>query len=452
MAKVGLQTGNQHSASTYLTNYTSRSRLLIESAYRSSWICGKVVDSVAEDMTREGIAISGETDPTALEQLEREATHLRVWDRLCDSIRWARLYGGCLAVLAVAGQDYATPLNMNTIGRGQFRGLLVFDRWMMVPSLTELVEEVGPDFGLPRWYDIIGGYGAPAMRVHYSRVMRFEGDELPYFQRIQEQFWGQSVLERVWDRITAFDSTTLGAAQLVYKAHLRTIRMQGLRDNIATGGKAFDAVVANIKMIAQFQSNEGVTLLDQADEFETTSYTFAGLDDVLLQFSQQLSGASGIPLTRLFGQSPAGLNATGESDTRNYYDTVKQQQERRLRHAVSRVYDCMHRSLTGRGLPPEFDFTFRNLWQMTSAQRAEVAGQNTTAIINAYDSQIISQRTALEELRQQSAETGLFTNITDDDIKAADDEVAPSAGELGVDVPGSQPGDDNADPGAVGKP
>ncbi|MBA1452581.1 DUF1073 domain-containing protein, partial [Klebsiella pneumoniae] len=50
-----MQQPNQHAASTYRANYTSRNRLLIEWAYRSSWIIGAAVDSKADDMTKKGV-------------------------------------------------------------------------------------------------------------------------------------------------------------------------------------------------------------------------------------------------------------------------------------------------------------------------------------------------------------------------------------------------------------
>ena len=54
---------------------------------------------------------------------------------------------------------------------------------------------------------------------------------------------GMSVVERIWDRLTAFDSATVGAAQLVYKAHLRTYSVEKLRELIALGGPAFEALL-----------------------------------------------------------------------------------------------------------------------------------------------------------------------------------------------------------------
>ncbi|VTL99590.1 phage-associated protein, family [Klebsiella pneumoniae] len=66
VARVGMQQPNQHAASTYRANYTSRNRLLIEWAYRSSWIIGAAVDSKADDMTKKGVRITSEIDRNAV--------------------------------------------------------------------------------------------------------------------------------------------------------------------------------------------------------------------------------------------------------------------------------------------------------------------------------------------------------------------------------------------------
>lgn len=71
--------------------------------------------------------------------------------------------------------------------------------------------------------------GIPARSIHHSRLIRFDGVTLPYQQAQTENEWGMSIIERIWDRLTAFDSATMGAAQLVYKAHLRTMKIHKLR-------------------------------------------------------------------------------------------------------------------------------------------------------------------------------------------------------------------------------
>ena len=425
-ARVGIATNNQSSGGSYGFDFISRNRVQMEAMYRSSWIVGAVVDSVAEDMTRAGISVTSELDPKDQQKIDSTIERLQLWDALCDTIKWGRLYGGALAVMLVDGQRMETPLNVDAIGEGQFKGLLVLDRWLVQPTLNDLVTEMGPDMGKPKFYDVVADSMAlKAQRIHYSRVLRIDGVDLPYWQKISENLWGQSVIERLFDRLLAFDSTTQGVAQLVYKAHLRTMKVDKLREIIALGGPALEGLLKQIEMIRRFQSNEGITLLDATDEMQVDSYTFAGLDDVLLQMAQQLSGASEIPLTRLFGQSPAGLSSTGDGEMKQYHEGVNTKQERRLRMPVTRLLEVLARSVLGKGMPEGWNFTFNTLQRMSETEKATVATSTTTAINDAFDSGLIDQATALKELKQSSETTGVFTNITDDMIKEAENAPPP---------------------------
>ncbi|WP_079218921.1 DUF1073 domain-containing protein [Herbaspirillum robiniae] len=440
-ARVGLGTNNQASQFTYGFDFISRNRVQMEAMYRSSWVVGQAVDVVAEDMTREGIIIGSEMDPEDKSKLHRAFENMAIWDKLCDTAKWSRLYGGAIGVLMIDGQNPSTPLRPETIGPGQFKGILVLDRWLIQPTLNDLVKEMGPDIGMPKFYDVVADSMALSrQRIHYSRVIRMDGVELPYWQKISENLWGQSVIERLIDRLVAFDSTTVGAAQLVYKAHLRTVKVEGLREIIAAGGPAMEALIKQFDMIRRMQSNEGLTLIDAADDFQSDSYAFSGLDNVLMQFGMQLSGALQIPLVRLFGQSPAGLSSTGESDLRTYYDNIKAQQERRLRGPLNRLLDVMIRSELGTEPPEGFAFEFAPLWQLTEEEKATVAKSTTESVSAALDAGLISQAGAMKELRASSRVTGIFTSITDEQIEAADDELPPPVDESLPDDPDQNPG------------
>ncbi|MFP0547901.1 DUF1073 domain-containing protein [Acinetobacter baumannii] len=428
-ARVGLGAGSQNDQSTYGFDFLSRDRLKLEAMYRSSWIVGQVVDVVAEDMTREGISMRGMDDPDEVETIDQAFDEFEIWDKLCDTIKWGRLYGGAVAVMMIDGQNVSTPLNLNTIKKDQFKGLMVLDRWMVLPTLEDLVTEYGPDYGKPKYYNVItDSVGLSDQKIHYSRVIRIDGVDLPYWQRIAENLWGQSVIERLLDRLTIFDSTTMGIGQLVYKAHLRTYKVKGLRSIIAAGGKAFEALVKQIEHIRLWQSNEGMTLMDADDSFETHQYSFSGLDNILLQFGQQISGATQIPLVRLFGQSPAGLNSTGESDLSMYYDNINQQQERRLRSNLHKLLRIISLSKLGKDLPDSFKFDFASLWQIDDKTKAEVANTTVQAVVAAEENGLISRKAALKELRQSSEITGIFASISDEEIDQADDDPPPPKG------------------------
>jgi hypothetical protein len=128
-----------------------------------------------------------------------------------------------------------------------------------------------------------------------------------------------------------------------------------------------------------------------------------------------------MPMTKLFGQSPTGMNATGESDMRMYYDGIKQQQETNLLIPVTMFYQCLARS-EGIALPEGFGLSFRSLWSMSEEDKAETANKDSAAIVAEYNAGFISNQQALLEKKQLSKTTGRGTNITNEDIKNASTE------------------------------
>ncbi len=422
-ARLGISGDNLSSGSTYgFDGFITRNRLMLDAMYRTSWVVGAVVDTKADDMTRAGISINSDLTPEDTNKIQKKMVSLNVWRNLSDVIKWGRLYGGAVAILLIEGQKMDQPLNINAVGKDAFKGLLVLDRWLLNPSMGNLVQDFGPDFGLPKYYDVIPTSAVlPQMKIHHTRVLRFGGIELPYLWKQAENLWSESVIERMFDRLIAFDSTTQGAAQLVFKAHLRTIQIEGLRDILAAGGVMEAALIKQFTYIRQMQSNEGITLLDSKDVFNSHQYTFGGLSDVLLQFGQQLSGATQIPLVRLFGQSPTGMNSTGESDLRTYYDGVNKDQVSQLTEPLLTILRVMCMSILSKPLPEDASILFNSLWQMDDKEKVDLAkniGDGVAGLVNAG---IMKKSIALKELRQSSKITGIYTNITEEDIKDAEE-------------------------------
>jgi phage-related protein (TIGR01555 family) len=430
-ARLGLGANNQFSGGGYTLNPITRLRIQLEYAYRSNWVVRNAINAIPSDMTREGIIYKGTITPEEISLLNRAATQLGKMQSFCSGLQWARLYGGSIVVMMIDGQDYKSPLRIDTIGRGQYKGLVALDRWMLTPTLNELVDDEGADIGMPKYYRVVPGVPTLAgQTIHYSRCVRLSGEVLPYWQSQAENLWGLSVLEPIWDRLIAYDSATLGAAQLVFKAHLRTYSIAGLRNLIAGGGKSLEAVVKNVEMIRLNQSIEGLSLIDTADTLEAATYSFAGLSDVLMQFAEQISGALETPLVKVFGQSPSGFS-TGETDLTNYYDTCHTKQEFQLRNGMHKVNRVEYASVIGKMPPDDFDFDFAPLWQLKPADRAAVASAVTTTVMGAHESGLISAATGLRELKQSSDVTGIWSNITDEDISSADQD--PPSGETAID-------------------
>ena len=142
-----------------------------------------------------------------------------------------------------------------------------------------------------------------------------------------------------------------------------------------------------------------------------------------------LAGAAGVPATKLFGRSPEGMNATGESDLTNYYDMIAQEQEAKLRPILNKLLPVMCMSTFG-AVPDDLDFEFDPVSEPSDKDRSDLAKSQAENVVTVFNAGLISARTALKELKQQGESIGAWSNISDEDIQKASDEVEP-AGEMG---------------------
>lgn len=431
--RLGVGADNLQTSARYLpTQMITQNWHALVDMYCQSWIIGKIVGAIPEDMIRSGISITGDPEAGRIERVDASLSRLKIWTALQNALTWSRLFGGSAALILIEGQDPADPLRLDSITRGSFKGLLVYDRWQLWPDWSRTIERLGPSYGLPIYWSITdpSQYGVQPRgalgfntRVHHSRLLRFPGVVAPHSRAVMENGWGLSVVEKLLDRLIAFDTASAGAAALIDKAYLRTIHIDGLREILGGPDSAQRALAKNLDMIRAYQSIEGLTVLDGADKFETTAYSFTGLDQVLLSFGQQLSGAADIPLTRLFGQSPAGLNSSGESDIKTYYDGILRRQESQLREPLTILLDIAYRNMFGVAMPPEIGFTFVPLWQMTEAERATIASTDAASVLQTYVAGLIDTPTALRELQHRGALTSRWQAITDELVKSS--ELAP---------------------------
>jgi hypothetical protein len=204
-------------------------------------------------------------------------------------------------------------------------------------------------------------------------------------------------------------------------------------------------------------------VIDSKDEFETHAYSFAGIPETLLMLGQQISGALGVPLVRLFGQAPAGLNSTGDSDWRLYESMINAAQESRLRRPLTLVFKVMFQSVLGTPPPDTWSFKFRPIRQLAEEEKAEIAQRDADTMAMLVQGGVIPIWIALAELKQSSIMTGRFTNITDEMIEEAKQEPAPwdkeaqmeQQEELGIDPAmgmGGAPGGPGGGPGGGKNP
>lgn len=433
LARLGAGTPNLLEGTEYSLQRMSRDFNTLNALYRESWIVRRIIDVIPADMLKNWITITSGLDPDVEKRLSLTLRRTQLIDKLKRGMQWGRLYGGALGVMLVKhqGYDLSQPLQLDWIMPGDFAGLLIFDRWNGVNPSSELIEDISdPDYGYPKYYTVTDPAGGGSVKIHHSRVVRFTGNTLPFWEEIAEMQWGASVVESIFDELRKRDNVSWNIAQLTFMANIRVLKMQDLGQLLAaTDNESQAELLRTLEAQNMLLNNMGMQVMDAADGLETHQYTFGGLADCYQQFIMDISGAAEIPVTRLFGRSPSGLNATGESDLQNYYDMIAEKQESYLRPILNKVLPPFIISTLG-SLPDDFDFEFDPVAEPTDKERADLAKCGTDNVVAAYNAGLISQRTALKELKQQSERTGVWTNITDEDIERASDSVEPP-GEMG---------------------
>lgn len=433
LARLGAGTPNLLEGTEYSLQRMSRDFNTLNALYRESWIVRRIIDVIPADMLKNWITITSGLDPDVEKRLSLTLRRTQLIDKLKRGMQWGRLYGGALGVMLVKhqGYDLSQALQLDWIMPGDFAGLLIFDRWNGVNPSSELIEDISdPDYGYPKYYTVTDPAGGGSVKIHHSRVIRFTGNTLPFWEEIAEMQWGASVVESIFDELRKRDNVSWNIAQLTFMANIRVLKMQDLGQLLAaTDNESQAELLRTLEAQNMLLNNMGMQVMDAADGLETHQYTFGGLADCYKQFIMDISGAAEIPVTRLFGRSPSGLNATGESDLQNYYDMIAEKQESYLRPILNKVLPPFIISTLG-SLPDDFDFEFDPVAEPSDKERADLAKCGTDNVVAAYNAGLISQRTALKELKQQSERTGVWTNITDEDIERASDSVEPP-GEMG---------------------
>ncbi|MCR5565958.1 MAG: DUF1073 domain-containing protein [Clostridiales bacterium] len=406
------------SSGTFLRSGLTSDPELLTSMYRESWLTMRIIDMPSEDMTRAWYRLSASVTEEQLHALRRLEARHSVKQEITNAVRWARLYGGSLALMVIRGEEdrLDQPLDTDRLLPDCFQGLLVLDRAQGIEPSPELVSDLDdPDFGLPESYTVnLDTDNCRSVTLHHSRVLRFIGRELPRMEMVRENFWGASEMEHIMDELLKRSAASANIAQLIFQANITTLKMSDCGDVLSAGTEEQrQGVEYAMGLENRFRTSFGIQLLSRDDSFETHAYSFAGLSGIYEQFMMDMAGAAEIPATKLFGRSPQGMNATGESDLRNYYDMIASLQERMLRPALEKLLPVMAVSCWDE-VPDDLEFVFEPAMSFSPAERAELVRMLSTDVIEAFRCGLLTRGQALSELKSRGGELGIYTKLEEE--------------------------------------
>lgn len=403
------------SAGTFIRSGLTSDPELLTAMYRESWLTMRIIDMPSEDMTRAWYRLSSSLSEEQVHVLRRLEARHSVKQELTNALRWARLYGGSLALMVIRGEEdrLDQPLDTDMLLPGCFQGLLVLDRAQGIQPSVRLVSDLDdPDFGLPESYMVnLESESFRTVTLHHSRVLRFVGRELPRTETVRENYWGASEMEHIQEELLKRSAASANIAQLLFQANITTLKMSDLGDLLSAGTEEQRrSVLRAMEAENRFRTSFGVQLLSRDDALETHSYSFAGLGEIYEQFMMDMAGAAEIPATKLFGRSPQGMNATGESDLRNYYDMIASLQERQLRPALEKLLPVMAVSCWGY-VPEDLEIVFEPVMTTSPTERAELVQKLSMDVIQAFQAGLLTREEALAELKSRGEELGVYTKI-----------------------------------------
>ncbi len=405
------------SASAYFFSPLTQDQL--HAAYRGSWLPRKIVNIPAFDATRKWREWSATKDQ--ISAIEAEEKRLDVRGKIRRALISARLRGGAALLIGDGSPNPELPLNLERIRKGGIKYLTVLTRDSLHGGQRDENPE-SPYFNRPAHWTL-STTSQGQQNIHPSRLCVFLGAPIPEDAFDINDGWGDSVLDAVYQATTQADSTTANIASLVFEAKIDVIAIPGLMQNLAD--PRYEAqLTKRLQVAATMKSINGTLVRDDDEAYDQKTANFGTLPDIMDRFFQNVSGAADIPMTRLFGRSAAGMNATGDGDLKNYYDHVQSMQEVDIGSAIHILDEALIRSSLGTR-PEDVFYQWRALWQMTEKERAEIGDKTMSAIEKLHRTDTVPPEAVGKAAVNALTESGAFPGLE----AAVDEFTSGSAGQ-----------------------
>lgn len=368
----------------------------------------------ADEMTRNFPRFTGSSGPEsaqAAQRLNDEMDRLSVVERFHEMAVMCGAFGGGLLFLKRRGDDLENLAGGISIRPEFFRdggleALVPVEPFSVGPLAYNSTRPLAGDYFRPSsWYVVGSG------EVHASRFLRFTTGDLPVILRPAYNFFGVPSVQLALDYLLHFTEDRESAARLLKKFSLTVFKTAA--DELLYGND--DSQVARrIRIFAQQRDNDGVFAISNEDEDVVQVNTpLSGVTDIVRQALEMLAVIWGIPIVKFLGVSPGGMNATGESDLRSFYDHIESQRQKIFAHHFDTLALAMQYSLFG-GLRDDVSYVWPSLWELNERERAEVAKLEADTDAIYLDRGVIGQ----EEVRAALSgdEEGRYAGIEPDDV------------------------------------
>lgn len=376
--------------------------------YTNNGLAQRIIDIPAEDAVRGKFEVEfqGENEHEEEKKICSILEDLAYNREMTTALSWDRLFGGsAMLILADDGGTLSEPLNMDRLRRVE--KLAVYSAEDVTFSSAMIYDNpADPNYGRPEWYNVIGEWGN-AFTVHESRLLLFYGGRISNYRRRMRNGWGGSVFEAIRQEMKHYSGGRDYAFMALGRLSQGILKLANMAD-LLMNDEGEKAVRMRLELIDMARHMMNTIAIDSTDDYDQKNMTLSGIREILEQYQFAICAATGIPATKLFGRSPAGQNATGESDLENYYNMVAAYQRNTLREPLMRLIDIISRcSDYDVSLPDKWTVEFKSLWNESEKEKAEVKkleaeakAKRADAIKILADAQLLDQMEARATLEK----------------------------------------------------
>lgn len=346
----------------------------------SNRLAQRIASLPAEAALKNGFIIDGDKDNLILQSLDE----LQAEAKLIEALTWARHYGrSCIFMIIDDGRTVYESVDYKNIR--SIKSLEVYDKQCIVEDSTGLLINDDPlddNFGKTEWYQITPPGTGKTFDVHHSRMLLFDGDLLPVYERIARGGGGMSCLEGVVKAIYRNDTAQSTALNALERISTALLQLNGIKD-LLQSDEGTAIVRRRLDLIDMARNLLNTIAIDTEDKYQVFNIPITGISNLLDNFGQYICALTGIPFTVLFGRSPAGLNSTGNGDLENYYnDVVGKIQKRTLKGPLEKLIKTLQLSKLGPTKGTELDnwtIKFNPLWSPSDKEQAETENTRSDA-------------------------------------------------------------------------
>lgn len=352
------------------------------------------IKATSDDLTREWIELEGsgdDEDKIRIDRLNELLEEKYPLQKLFNkAVSMSGFMGGALIFIDTGERDLELPLlidkDSDELKLGSRLRFVVVDPVNVSPSAYNCTDPLRDDFMEASEWMVLG------RRVHASRMLRIVFNEPPTLMKPAYNFLGIPQAQILWDYVAHWNACREAGLDVAQKMNLLLLKTNAREMMETLGG--IESLDVRIQALQTFRSNNAVAVADSEDDIVNVQMTLAGLTDITRQAAEDICAINGTPATKTLSISPAGFNATGESDLRNYYDRIRSQQEL-LRGPITTLLHAIELVEFGE-IDDSITFKFKELSKQDEMTQAQGLSARIGALTMLKDRNAISA----DELRE----------------------------------------------------